>query len=121
MVVLLLGWFGLEDTLRAEKIGLGLKKNLDLPLDVRGANSTNNEEDAPEVVTFYGQTVEGDAFFYVVDRSCSMGGQGELQRAKQEISRNITEFSSKTESRSYFLPAGPRSSPPAVAPWPQIR
>src|SRR5688572_24983005 len=70
-----------------------VKENLDLPFDALGEE--NDDEDAPEVVNFYTVSLEGDAFFYVVDHSGSMLESGELQRAKQEVTKNINEFSAR--------------------------
>ena len=90
----------------AQNVGsVGIKENLDLPVDAGGENITE-EEDAPEVVIFYGQQLEGDGFFYVVDRSGSMTDRGELARAKQEISRNIQEFSDRTEFGVVYFDSG---------------
>ena len=87
----------------AQSVGsAGTKENLDLPVDAGGENITE-EEDAPEVFIFYGQQLEGDGFFYCVDRSGSMQDRGELARAKQEISRNIQEFSDRTEFGVVFF------------------
>jgi len=83
--------------------GAGVKENLDLPFDAVGENES--EEDAPEVVIFYGQQLEGDGFFYTVDRSGSMQDRGELARAKQEIARNISEFSNRTQFGVVFFDA----------------
>ena len=69
--------------------------NLDLPFDAREADDI--EEDAAEIIYFYGQQYEGDVFVFCVDRSGSMGDHGELARAKREICRNIMEFSNRTE------------------------
>ena len=96
---------GLGVRIQAQDLGgTGLKENLDLPFDARG-DGTGEDEDPPEVVSFYGQNLEGDGFFYTVDRSGSMFDQGELRRAKQEISRNISEFSSKTQFAVVFFDA----------------
>ena len=79
----------------AQEIGQGQTKfNLDLPFDALGETG-EDEEDPPEVVQFYGQNLEGDGFYYVIDRSISMQNSGELQRAKQEITRNVMEMFSK--------------------------
>ena len=92
--------------LSAQDVGsVGTKENLDLPVDAVGENVTE-EEDAPEVVIFYGQQLEGDGFFYTVDRSGSMQDRGELARAKQEIARNIQEFSDRTEFGVVFFDSG---------------
>ena len=92
------------DTMGQNVGSVGTKENLDLPVDAVGENIT--EEDAPEVVIFYGQQLEGDGFFYAVDRSGSMQDRGELARAKQEISRNIQEFSDRTEFGIVFFDSG---------------
>lgn len=97
--------------------GGGLKENLDLPYDALGEGE--EEEDAPEVVNFYGQNLEGDAFFYVVDRSGSMQDSGELAVAKKEILRNITEFTERVQFGVVFFDKGllqyPSSGTPAEA------
>jgi hypothetical protein len=79
----------------------GLKENLDLPYDAAGDNTS--DEEAPEVIVFYGQQFEGDGFYYTVDDSGSMRDSGELARAKAEISRNISEFSDRTEFSINFF------------------
>jgi Mg-chelatase subunit ChlD len=92
-----------SSTVSAQELGgEGTKFNLDLPFDAIGETG-EDEEDPPEVVQFYGQNLEGDGFFYVVDRSGSMQDSGELQRAKQEITRNLTEVSNKTEFAVVFF------------------
>ena len=53
-----------------------IKENLDLPFDALGEDE--EEEEAPEVVNFYNTNLEGDGFFYVIDRSVSMQNAGEL-------------------------------------------
>ena len=109
---------GLAAPLAAQTVGGGVKKeNLDLPYDAIGETSV--DEDAPEVINFYSQTYEGDGFFFTVDRSGSMQDSGELTRAKNEISKNIAEFSDKTEFAIVFFDAGiqkfPQSGRPAEA------
>lgn len=93
------------------------KENLDLPFDALGEEE--EEEEAPEVVNFYSTNLEGDGFFYVVDRSGSMQDSGELQRAKAEINKNISEFSSRVQFGIVFFDAGlmrfPGSGQPAEA------
>lgn len=97
--------------------GGATKENLDLPYDALGEES--EEEDAPEVVTFYGEQLEGDGIFYVIDRSGSMGDRGELAIAKQELAKNIQEFSERVEFGIVFFDAGilkyPSSGMPAQA------
>lgn len=75
------GFASFGGSLQAQDLGSGgLKENLDLPLDAIG--EAGEEEDAPEVVNFYGQTLEGDGFFYAVDRSGSMQDSGELRASE---------------------------------------
>jgi len=94
-----------------------LKENLDLPFDALGDDA--DEEDAPEAVNFYTLTLEGDAFFYVVDHSGSMMDSGELQRAKQEVTKNINEFSERVHFGIIFFAGSvdrfPKNGRPAKA------
>ena len=97
-----------------------VKENLDLPFDALA--ESEEEEDAPEVVSFYTVSLEGDGFFYVVDHSGSMLDSGELQRAKQEVTKNINEFSDRVQFGVIFF-AGtpspfPRTGQPARADTP---
>jgi hypothetical protein len=60
---------------------------LDLP---EGFGSTEEEEDLPEIIEFYSQEYEGDAFFFVLDASKSMrrnaaSGQVKFQILKREV------------------------------------
>lgn len=93
------------------------KENLDMPFDARG--ETDEEEDAPEIVVFYGQQFEGDGIFYVVDRSGSMRDSGELDIAKREVLRNVREFSDRVQFGVVFFDSQvvkfPASGQPAEA------
>ena len=89
------------------------KENLDLPYDAFGLNET--EEEAPEVVVFYGQSFEGDGIFYCLDRSSSTCG-GELAIEKRETLRNIMEFSSRVEFAVVFYDAGMKKFPQSGRP-----
>ena len=94
-----------------------LKENLDLPFDALGEEE--EEEEAPEVVNFYNTNLEGDGFFYVIDRSGTMQSSGELQRAKSEVKKNITEFSNRVQFGVVFFDSSiskfPASGQPAEA------
>ena len=96
--------------------GTGPKEPLDLPYDAYGL--TEEEEEAPEVVVFYGQNYEGDGIFYCLDRSSSTCN-GELNIEKRETIRNITEFSDRVEFGIVFYDSGimkfPRSTNPVKA------
>ena len=88
---------------RAQELGgtAATKENLDLPFDAVG--DSQEEEDAPEIVTFYGQQMEGDGIFYVIDNSGSMNDQGEEAIAKREVIRNVQEFSSRVQFAIVFF------------------
>ena len=100
-----------------------LKENLDLPFEALGAKG--DDTDPPESVRFYGVTLEGDAFFYVIDRSQTMQDRGELPRAKQEVLENLSEFGGSAELGIIFFDAQvvtfPASGRPAVAADPGMK
>ncbi len=75
------------------------KENLDLPFDAFG--QAEEEEEAPEVVFFYGQQFEGDGFHFCLDRSSSTA-QGELEKEKREAIQTISQFSSKVQFSVVF-------------------
>jgi Mg-chelatase subunit ChlD len=109
---------GFVKFVKAQSVGGGgTKENLDLPFDALG--QAEDEEDAPEIVTFYGQQLEGDGFFYVIDRSGSMNDSGELNIAKREVVRNVSEFSERVQFGIIFFAADalkfPSSGQPADA------
>jgi hypothetical protein len=113
-----LALFALQ-SLSAQDLGVGgpTKENLDLPFDAAG--ESEEEEDAPEIVTFYGQQLEGDGVFYVVDKSGSMRDQGELAIAQREVIRNVQEFSDRVQFGIVFFDSNvvkfPASGMPAEA------
>ena len=101
----------------------GRKQNLDLPFDAGVFDGEDSEEDAPETIRFYGQQYEGDGVFFVIDRSGSMQNKGELRIAKQEVIKNINDFTSRVEFGIVFFdsqilkyPSGgrPATSNPAM-------
>jgi hypothetical protein len=104
---------------QAQDLGVGgaTKENLDLPFDAAG--ESEEEEDAPEIVTFYGQQLEGDGVFYVIDKSGSMRDNGELAIAQREVIRNVQEFSERVQFGIVFFDATvvkfPASGMPAEA------
>ena len=86
----------LTPSLHAQELGGSfVKANLDLPFDAGAGEGEGEDEDAPEIIQFYGQTFEGDGTFVAIDRSGSMQNSGELDIAKREVTRMITEFSDK--------------------------
>jgi hypothetical protein len=75
------------------------KENLDLPFDAFA--NAEEEEEAPEVIFFYGQQYEGDGFFFCLDRSSSTA-QGELETEKRETIRAINGFSKHVQFAVVF-------------------
>ena len=73
----------------------GARRPLDLPSG--GAGDGDDEEDAPETINFWGGEYEGDAFFWCLDKSCSMGWNGEIQQLKEEFTSTISSLSSQAE------------------------
>ncbi len=86
--------------------GGALKANLDLPFDAGLLNDDGEDEDAPEIINFYSQQYEGDGIFYAIDRSGSMQNQGELLIAKNEVRKNIREFSNRVQFGIVFFDSG---------------
>jgi hypothetical protein len=101
-------------TARAQSGGQSLgKQNLDLPFDA--LSLAEDDENAPEVIVFYGQSYEGDGIFYALDRSSSTAN-GELEREKQEVVRNLNEFSPHITFAVVFYDQGIRKYPPSGRP-----
>ncbi|MCA8959903.1 MAG: VWA domain-containing protein [Planctomycetes bacterium] len=67
-----------------------LKRPLDLPAP--GQGNDEEDEDAPESIVFYGVPYEGDAFFWCLDKSCSMVGSP-LETLKQQVTESINSLS----------------------------
>jgi hypothetical protein len=84
-----------------------LKENLDLPFDAAGEVE---EEEAPEIVVFYGGVYEADGFFYCLDASLSMA-DGEWKRLQAELLRNLRDFSSSVEFGFVFFDQDVKSYP----------
>ena len=72
-----------------------LKRPLDLPSGGRGDGE--DEEDAPETISFYGGEYEGDGFFWCLDKSCSMGWAGELDQLKSEMAQSLAGLTDNSE------------------------
>jgi hypothetical protein len=73
----------------------GARRPLDLPSG--GAGDGDDEEDAPETINFWGGEYEGDAFFWCLDKSCSMSWNGEIEDLKQEFTQTLNSLSSQAE------------------------
>lgn len=71
------------------------RRPLDLPSGGRGLDT--DEEDTPETIVFYGNQYEGNAFFWVLDRSGSMMLEGRMDGLKEEMVSAIDQLSTYAE------------------------
>lgn len=72
-----------------------LKRPLDLPSG--GLGGEDDEEDGPEVISFYGAQFEADAFFWCLDKSGSMAWGGRINVLKAEVTQAINSLSNQGE------------------------
>ena len=92
-----------------------VKANLDLPFNAVGDEA--EEEDAPEIVSFFGMTLEADAFIYLLCGRGEMWLVGELEVARREVLRNVRELRPETElAIVYYNSRGPRLFPDSGGP-----
>jgi hypothetical protein len=93
------------------------KQNLDLPFEAGG--NSEDEEEAPEIVVFYGQQYEGDGVFFCCDKSGSMNEGTKFKKLQQEVVKNLTQFSERVQFGIVFFDAQmvkfPTSGQPATA------
>jgi hypothetical protein len=89
------------------------KENLDLPFDAVG--NSDDEEEAPEIIVFYGQQVEGDCFVFCCDKSSSMEG-AQWKRLQQEVVKIINGFSDRVQFGIVFFDANMVKFPPSGRP-----
>ena len=68
----------------------GLKTNLDLPFDAGGEDS--RQEDAPELIVFYGEAYEASNIVFCLDESLTMRNGGRFDIEKREVRRAISEL-----------------------------
>jgi hypothetical protein len=71
---------------------------LDLP---DGFGWSDDEEDEPELIDFYSEELEGDAFFFCLDRSSSMerpaaNGQRKYDVMRREVIRAISGLTKRS-------------------------
>jgi len=85
-----------------ESGGGGSKENLDLPVDAAGREE---EEEAPEIVIFYGQQFEGDGIFFCLDRSETMSQGRRWKTCQKEVVKSILQFSEKVQFGLVFFDA----------------
>lgn len=76
-------------------VGRSLEANLDLPFDAVG--SSEEEEEAPDFVLFYGQPYEASAVVFALDESGSMSEQGRFDLQRREATRAISHLGPDAE------------------------
>ncbi len=74
--------------------GVRLKTPLDLPSG--GLSPDDEEEDAPETITFYGNEIEGDNFMWVFPAYGFCGVFTAFNLIKQEITQSMNQLSSSS-------------------------
>jgi hypothetical protein len=87
--------FGGTGWIVAQSDGDGMKRPLDLPSGGKGDDE--DEEDAPETITFYGGEYEGDGFFWCLDKSGSMDWGNLIGQLKSEMSESLSQLSSDSQ------------------------
>lgn len=92
---------GLEQRVCSQEAALATKYNLDLPFDALG--ESEDEEEAPEIIIFYGQQFEADGFFFCCDKSGSMRDANKFKRLQREVTRNISQFSERVQYSVVFF------------------
>ena len=100
LTVFLLGGFALSAgwIVAQDSGGLGsAKRPLDLPSG--GLGDEEEDENSPETINFYGASYEGEAFFWCLDQSCSMGwGGGQpIATLRAEMIQAVTSLSSQAD------------------------
>jgi len=93
------------------------------PLDLPAHDADGDDETAPlAAIPFYGEAIEGDAFFWCLDRSCSMGWDGDLDRLKLELRAAIEALPERCELGLVAFAGGFEAWKPApVAATPENR
>ena len=97
LLVLLLGTAGFTLLTAQDGGSGGSGENTPLDLPSGGSSDSDEDEDAPESISFYGGQFEGDGFFWLLDRSCSMGWEGRMQQLKEEMNQALTSLSGNSE------------------------
>ena len=70
---------------------IGLRKPLDLPAG--GAGVDDEEEDAPEAISFYGSEFEGDCFVFIVPAYGFCGETVIFDMIRQEVAQTLNQLS----------------------------
>lgn len=78
---------------------LRVRRPLDLPVGGPrfGESSDEEEETLPDSVQFFGGEYEGDAFFWCLDKSCSMGWQSAFDQVQAEVVASLESLSEASE------------------------
>lgn len=79
----------------AEEPNSGVKKPLDLPAGKAG--TSEEEEDAPETISFWGSELEGDAFFWCFPAYSFCGDTSVFGTIKDEIAAGVNQLSRRVK------------------------
>ncbi len=78
-----------------------LKANLDLPYSI--SSIEEEEEDSPEIITFFGGVHEAEGVFFCLDQSESMATNGGWKALQRELVRVISNFSEEMDFGLVFF------------------
>jgi hypothetical protein len=80
----------------SQTIARDVKAQLDLPYNAAG-EAGDDDEETPEVFSYYGGTYEASAVVFALDRSSSMNSESRWKVQKRESARAISELSHAAE------------------------
>jgi uncharacterized protein with von Willebrand factor type A (vWA) domain len=98
----------------AEPSSLDLKENLDLPFNSQGGS--DDDEEAPEIIVFYGQQYEADGIFFCCDKSGSMRLAGKFEKLQREVIKNLQTFTTRVQFGIVFFDSHLERFPPSGRP-----
>jgi len=95
--------FACAQDLGGQRVSAALKANLDLPYDALVERSSEDEEKAPQIVSFFGASYETEAIIFCLDRSSSMADAGGWEDLQRELARAVSELSEDTDFGLVFF------------------
>jgi len=78
----------------------GSRRPLDLPSGGGSDRDDDSDDPLPDNVLFFGQSFDGDAFFWVLDVSGSMASGGRIDTLKDEFIGAVNSLSSHSDFRA---------------------
>ncbi|MCI0650579.1 MAG: hypothetical protein L0Z55_01705 [Planctomycetes bacterium] len=85
----------LASPIYSEESESSAKQPLDLPAG--GQGTSEDDEDAPETIVFYGQEIEGDAFFWCLPAYSFCGDTTVFEAIKAEVTDSVNSLSVRSK------------------------